>query len=226
MKPLPVILGLLAVIGILSFLQWKGCQARKVAVAQIQQANTQAQQASMARDSAVKHDSATNIAYGMELARWAADSTRMSQEYQASNNDVEREKEVLKGKVEAFRQAQADRDTVRQLITCDSALTELRRAKVAVVDLQSTGEAALTAYGQEIGRRDSTIAAQRGAFQLLNRAFDSLADANRKQTDAAAKLAKQAGKRFSVGPGIGLTIVGGNAQPVFGIDVHYSLFRF
>lgn len=226
MKPTPIILTLLAIVVALSFLEWRGCQASQQAAFEIQQANAKVGRAIAHADSASEAQKSAYTAYQMEKVQWAADSAWMARQHEQDNQAVNAEKAAVGGLVSRLRAAEVQKDTTAYYQSCDSLASELTRAKLAVIDLQENSDASITACGQELDRRDSVISAMRAAALGMKRAVDSLAEASRQQAQANAKLASQASKRFSIGPGVTGTIIGGKFQPVFGIDVHYTLFRF
>lgn len=166
------------------------------------------------------------IGHEMEKVQWTIDSARMASDLEQKNDVVNQEKTVVGGIVGVYQEAKAQKDTVGQLIACDSLATELRKAKVAVTDLQTSTTTVVNAYGNEIAQRDSLIDAIVGIGQGLKRSNDSLALSNTNLARIGTKLAAKATKRFSIGPGIGATVIGGKVQPVISIGLQYTLFRF
>lgn len=210
----------------LSFFHIRGCNRENKALADLRFWKAYGDSAAASGQRyAAKLDSA-DVSYKIEKVKWTIDSARMAANFSAKNGAVNQEKTKVGGIVGVYQEAKAHKDTLGQLTACDSLTGELYKAKIAVTDLQTSTTTVVNAYGNEIQQRDSLIDAIVGIGQGLKRANDSLARASTEQFKIAMKLAAQSRKRFSIGPGIGATVIGGKVQPVISIGLQYTLFRF
>lgn len=221
-----ILIGLGISVAVLALLFWKGCKENKQTIEDINHWKAYSDSAAASGQRyAQRLDSAT-IGHEIEKVHWTIDSARMAADLSEKNGAVNQEKTKVGGIVGVYQEAKAHKDTLGQLTACDSLTGELYKAKIAVTDLQTSTTTVVNAYGNEIQQRDSLIDAIVGIGQGLKRANDSLARASTEQFKIAMKLAAQSRKRFSIGPGIGATVIGGKVQPVISIGLQYTLFRF
>lgn len=231
MKSPETIIILVGIILALAFGLWGTCAAKKAdaekaaAVAQAQAAEASAVHWKAYGDSADSRADSAVMGWGMDQVRFSLDSARMAQDYAAKDTAVNKEKAVF-GALSAIHAAAKERkDTVAQLVTCDSAFAELRKAKIAVTDLQTSCETISTAYGNEINLRDSTIGVLATSNLQLRTVKDSLAAIAIDQTRRNIKLASQPTKRWGIGIGAGYVVGPKGTGPGVAITIHYDLIH-
>lgn len=213
-------------IAVLAFFQWKGCEESKQAEADAEAALVQVKHWNAVADSAADRADSAVAGWGMEKVQWTKDSARMVDDYRKADTAINHEKGVF-GALAAIHDAAKNRkDTAAQLDVCDSAFNELKKAKMAVTDLQTSSETIQTAFSNEIRQRDSTISVLAGSILQLRTAKDSLGAIAIDATKKLVKYASSGNKHWAVGPSVGAGYVGGKLQPIIGATVTYTIFRF
>lgn len=119
-----------------------------------------------------------------------------------------------------------NRDTAGLLANCDSIKNELPKAAVLINTLKKDRDDLDSSYTEQLRLSKQ---ANLNINQVLTESNNSLFDISRKYgnlTEDYKKALKQNGKRWSVGPGIGGTVVNGKFAPVIDFSIHYDLFKF
>lgn len=224
MKATPIIIAILAVAALV-FFQWKGCQQSKADMARAVAAEASEQRASAKFDSAARNADSAFAGWRRDTLRFKAREATLIAAFTGANHLVDQEKKTIAGMVDKYDAAKAAHDTATQLQECDSIRYQLREARGAVSDLQTSAETLTSAFGTEVQQRDSTISVLAGNFVNMRTAKDSLAAISIEQARANIRLAKQASKRWSLGIGAGAVLTTGGIAPGITVSIHYTLIR-
>lgn len=139
----------------------------------------------------------------------------------------------LKGKdkdiqalVDEINKAESNNDQSAALAACDSLKAAYPIAKGLVTQYISTNDSLRKATAAIISQKDTVITHLNSLFTESNNQVFQFSRLYNLQTEDVQKYKKQASKRWSIGPGIGGTVIDGKIKPVIDVSIHYDIFKF
>lgn len=140
----------------------------------------------------------------------------------ALNNKVTQ----VAGTIAAGQLARADHDTARILSNCDSLVNQVEIAGRLLGGYEYLNDSLVTMLQEQRRIQDSLEVIHRKEKQLLQAALDSSNARYDSQHRDYIQLQGQANKRWSIGPGGGAFLLGGQMKASVGVTIHYDLIKF
>lgn len=219
MKPIPIIIGLCVVIGVLAFLQFRGCQEGPSHVAEAQS------QDSMMRlvGDSVRHLQILEDSLIIRKKDRVIDS--LVPLVNMAKTAVNAKGHQIAGTIAAGQEARTLHDTVKILSNCDSLVEEVQSGAQLVGGYEYLTDSLINALKEQRRIQDSVSTLHLLTIRLLQGGLDSSNSRYQNLYKDYSSLQKST-KRWSAGPGAGVMLIGGQIKASVGLTVHYNLFKF
>jgi len=136
------------------------------------------------------------------------------------NNQVTAQE--IEGLVATIR---ATKDTSKKLANCDSLQNAAIQGIALVKKTMKDRDDLDSAYKDQIKIRDDAASRLNSMFTQSNQQLFQIG----RKYDSLYEDYKKINKKpthWSIGPGVGATIINGKAQPIVDLSIHYDLFKF
>ncbi len=220
MKTTPIIIGLCAGLLALVFLQLRSCKAGPSHAAEA------------GRQDSMMHQ----VADSVRLLQAKADSFIILRKDRVidslvplinmARTAVNAKGHQIAGTIAAGEQARILHDTVQILSNCDSLVKEVQSGAQLVGGYEYLTDSLIRAQRIQSRIQDSIIALRGAAIRLLQVGLDSSNARYQNLYHDYTRVQKSAGKRWSIGPGAGAVLIGGQVKETIVLSIHYDLFKF
>lgn len=220
MKLTPIIIALCLIVGVLAFLQFKGCRAGPSHLAESQR------QDSMMR----------RVADSVRLLQIKADSLILLRKDRVidsliplvnmARNAVNAKGRQIAGTIAQGQEARVLKDTMKILSNCDSLVAEVQTGTRLVGGYEYLTDSLIRTQKAQSRIQDSVVSIRVATIHMLQGSLDSSNARYQSLYQDYTRVQRKAGKRWSVGPGVGVVLIGGQVKGIPVLSVHYDLFKF
>lgn len=219
-----IVIVLAFVIVVMGFFQFKSCNKKSDTVDVLRDLEVDSIKQKAVSDSLIWHKEKDSLA--LVNASLMADKREVTDLADMRLRDLKEKDVIVRSWADSVKMARERKDTVANLAACDSLGNEYDKIRQIAINYVKENDTLKKINDSIIQFKNAIITRLDGLYSNTN---NSLFETSRLYGNQGIELKaakKDAGKRWGIGPSIGVAYVGGSIKPTIEIGIHYDIFKF